>query len=337
MLKYRFKETQKIKGLLIEIEALRILFDQVKTSPHVEENLRRESLLKSALFSARVEGSPLSLRDIKFASEVEKSDDRKKLEVFNLLRVYRLVLSSKAPKKLSQAFIKKLHQMAMKNITPDAGSFRKEPWAIFNQAGVPIYLAPMPSRLPKLMSDYIQANFNLKYEIPVKAAILQFLFEKIHPFADGNGRVGRLISACVMKNGGYGFRGLVSIEEMIDQDRENYYQALEPSRDTDSFVEFFLESFIEQTKSVFGKLNEREEELPEDFLLPRRREILEIIKDHPYCSFDFISRRFLAINPKTLHYDLKQLQKKAFIIKAGKTRGVTYKASGENLGPVPET
>jgi len=69
-----------------------------------------------------------------------------------------------------------------------------------------------------------------------------------------------------------------------------------------------------------------EENLHEDFLLPRRREILEIIKDHPYCSFDFISRRFLNVNPKTLHYDLKQLQEKGFLIKAGKTRGAKYKA-----------
>jgi DeoR/GlpR family transcriptional regulator of sugar metabolism len=63
----------------------------------------------------------------------------------------------------------------------------------------------------------------------------------------------------------------------------------------------------------------------EEYLLPRRREILEIIKEHPYCSFDFISRRFMTINQKTLHYDLSQLQKKGFIIKAGVTRGVKYK------------
>ena len=47
----------------------------------------------------------------------------------------------------------------------------------------------------------------------------------------------------------------------------------------------------------------------EDFLLPRRKEILEIIKDHKTVSFDFISRRFLAIPESTLHYDLRQLEK----------------------------
>ncbi|KKQ97416.1 MAG: hypothetical protein UT24_C0008G0073 [Candidatus Woesebacteria bacterium GW2011_GWB1_39_12] len=57
----------------------------------------------------------------------------------------------------------------------------------------------------------------------------------------------------------------------------------------------------------------------------RRKEICTFIKNYPFCSFDFISRRFLAVNPKTLHYDLKKLQEEGFIIKAGKTRGVTYK------------
>ena len=62
----------------------------------------------------------------------------------------------------------------------------------------------------------------------------------------------------------------------------------------------------------------------EDFLLPRRKEILEIIKDHRMISFDFIKRRFMAVPESTLHYDLKQLRSKGFIKKLGATRGVVY-------------
>ena len=68
----------------------------------------------------------------------------------------------------------------------------------------------------------------------------------------------------------------------------------------------------------------KKEVSPEDYLLPRRQEILKTIGDHPFCSFDFISRRFSAVNPKTLHYDLKKLQEEGFVIKLGKTRGVLY-------------
>lgn len=56
----------------------------------------------------------------------------------------------------------------------------------------------------------------------------------------------------------------------------------------------------------------------------RRREILNILKDHPYASFDLIKRRFLSVNPKTLHYDLKKLQEQKLVIKIGSTRGAVY-------------
>jgi len=326
MLKYKYERTQKINRLLVEIEALKIVFEQTRNLPHFEENLRRESILKSSLFSARIEGNPLSLEEVEKISQTERNAEVSKLEIFNLLSGYRHIYKEKSPKNLSLGLIKKFHQIIMKDISTEASRLRKQPWAIFNQAGGVIYLAPSPVKLPKLMQEFINVSRNLKDEPAIKASILQFLFEKIHPFADGNGRVGRLISAFIMNCGGYGFRGLVSVEEIIDQSREKYYQALEPSSEVTLFIEFFLESFVQQAKIVLNKLSEKKEEMPQDFLLPRRREIFEIIKDHPYCSFDFIFRRFLKVNPKTLHYDLKKLQEKGFIIKAGKTKGATYKA-----------
>jgi len=312
MVKYKFKETKKIRELLIKIEALKIVFDQIKVLPGIEQNIQRQSLLKSALYSARIEGI--------------FSKSEKKLEVSNLLSAYKYIYSVKSPKKLSLNFIKKLHELVMKKLSARPGSWRDEAWAIFNQAGVAVYLAPPAQDLPDLMSEFLRISNNLKWEGPIKAGIIQFLFEKIHPFADGNGRVGRLLSTAVMNKGGFGFRGLVSVEEIIDKNRETYYRCLEPSNDTTFFVEFFLESFIKQAEQIFIKLNQKTQEVPEDSLLPRRREILEIIRDHPYSSFDFISRRFSAINPKTLHNDLNKLQKHGLIIKAGKTRAATYKA-----------
>ncbi len=65
---------------------------------------------------------------------------------------------------------------------------------------------------------------------------------------------------------------------------------------------------------------------PADYLLPRRYEILAIIRDHHLVSFDQIRRRFMMVNPRTLRYDLQQLALKGFIIKRGVTNGVCYEA-----------
>lgn len=65
---------------------------------------------------------------------------------------------------------------------------------------------------------------------------------------------------------------------------------------------------------------------PAGNLLPRRAEILGIIRDHQLVNFDQIRRRFMGTNPRTLRYDLKQLQNKGFIKKRGVTKGVFYEA-----------
>jgi|SRR3989339_291054 len=323
MLDFHYKETEAIKKLLFEVEALKILFQNFKALPHIEKKIRRESLLKSSLYSARIEGNPAEYGNI------EDVDKLHKLEIFNLLSAYKYIYSTRIQKHLTINLIKKVHLMVMKNISLMAGSYRDESWAIFNKAGAVVYLPPAHFKIPGLMNELTSIYKKSRYHPFVKSAITQFLFEKIHPFADGNGRVGRLLSTYILQNEGYGFRGLVPVEEIVDNKRQDYYEALEPNKNVTLLVEFMLESFIEQAKKTAEKLLNVDEEKPEDFLSSRRREIFEIIKDHPFLSFNFLSRRFSKVNIKTLHYDLKKLQEKGFIIKIGETRGVTYKIKND--------
>jgi|GEM_PF-1442132 len=64
----------------------------------------------------------------------------------------------------------------------------------------------------------------------------------------------------------------------------------------------------------------------EDFLLPRRAEILRIIKEQKLVTFDQIHRRFLKVNKRTLRYDIKKLTDGGFVRKLGTTRGVYYES-----------
>lgn len=324
MLAYRYQENQKIKQYLRKLEVLCLVFDSLPTFPNLEENLRRESLLRSSVFSARIEGNPLTPAHIHRLTKAPRGDT-KKIEIFNLLRAYQQIAAGGTRKTLSIPFILKLHEAVMRDLSFDAGHFRHEPWAVFNQAGVAVYVAPSPGALKQLMDEYIRTINASRHSAPVTAAIAQFSFEKIHPFADGNGRVGRLLSAHLLRVGKYGMRGLIPLEEFIDGHREQYYEALESTRNVVPFVEFFLNGFIVQSEIVLKKF-QKADLSPTDSLFPRRREILEILKDHSMSSFDFISRRFPAVNPKTLHYDLLKLQEDGYIKKIGKTRGSVYQA-----------
>lgn len=311
---YKWGITGQIRQFLIELEAVKISFEALSLSPKVEENLRKTALMKSAVFSVRIEGFPDTLASPKAESQ-------------KLVRAYKLVHSPNSPQNLTLRYVKELHKTTLNNISFNAGKWRTEEWGIFNQAGVAVYKAPAHFEVPELMSKYVPFVNKISEHAGVKAAVAQFVFEKIHPFADGNGRVGRLISAHILAKAGYDFRGLVPFEEYIDKHRLDYYDVLEPSHKITGFIEFFLEAIVTQSKEALSQILVPSIQIAEDDLPPRQREILEIIHDHPYCSFDFLQRRFIGIKPSTLRYDVTAITKREFIKKIRKTRGATYLAS----------
>lgn len=81
---------------------------------------------------------------------------------------------------------------------------------------------------------------------------------------------------------------------------------------------------IEKKRELLENLSQKTK-IIEESLLPRRKEILDIIRDHKVVSSDFIKRRFLEVSSRMIRYDLKQLKKSGFIIKIGSTRGAVYK------------
>lgn len=321
---YTYRKTENIEKNLLRIEVAKSVLELLPQLPNIEDTLRRKSLLKSSLFSARIEGNTLEIEEVQSESS-QNSKQKEKKEVFNILKTLKWIHSEDSPKNLTINSLLKFHEMVMDALTMDAGHLRSEPSAIFNQAGVAIYMTPPPSLLQKLLDAFITIVNDSKEHSAVNSAIAHFTFEKIHPFLDGNGRLGRIISAYILKNAGYGFRGLATLEEYLNNNRETYYYHLSnSSKDITEFVEFFTNAIGSSAELAISNLKDIKEEKPTDTLLPRRQEILAIIKDHKLVSFNFVKRRFPTISTSSLHYDISSLLKKGFIKKLGSTRGVLY-------------
>lgn len=319
-----YRKTESIEKNIVKIEVAKKVIELLPQLPHIEDYLRHQSLLKSSLFSARIEGNRLQIEEIETINK-DTAKDREKKEVFNILRALKWIHSKKSPKEISLDTILKLHKFVMNGLSSDAGRLRHEPSAIFNQAGIAVYMPPLPKEVPNLISDLITTIKTSKEHPSIIATLAHFAFEKIHPFLDGNGRVGRLLSLYILKNYGYGFRGLVVVEEYLESHRDEYYDLLgSESKDITDFVEFFLLSIAVSADKMVAELKLRKEETEVDTLLPRRQEILAIIQDHKMISFNFLKRRFGKIPDSSLHYDLKMLLEKGFIKKLGSTRGVLY-------------
>jgi Fic family protein len=118
---------------------------------------------------------------------------------------------------------------------------------------------------------------------------------------------------------------MLALEEAIEENREDYYQALLPNKkDVTPFVSFFVQTIADQSEKLITRLTQPTSNLTFNILSPRRQEILSIITDHHQVSFDFIRRRFISVPVSTLHNDLFYLQKHGFIQKLGVTKGVWY-------------
>lgn len=322
----KYTLTPKISELLSSIEASRQVIDSIAIPPEIEQNIRRQSTLKSSLFSARIEGNELRLEDI----QNTPSSTQKRAEVYNILKAMNYI-KEKHKKDIASSEILEIHKIAMNGLTDHEtlGKFRNNMEAIFNSAGIAIYMPPPPRMIPGLMERLIKyINSTKERFVPIRAALAHYILEKVHPFLDGSGRVGRLLMQKILLRGGFGMKGLLSLEEYLDNHRSEYYRMLEtPERDVTDYLEFMLEAVAETAKVAKQMVMQKQEAEVTDYLLPRRAEIYNIIKDQKIINFDSIRRRFMAVNARTLRYDLKKLQEAGLIKKRGATNGVYYELS----------
>ncbi len=318
----KYRLTPNLSELLSSIEASRQVIDSITIPPEIENNIRRQSTLRSSVYSARIEGNELTLDSLDSSSK-----NQQKVEIFNILKALNL-LNKKSKKDIVLKDVLELHSITLDSLHPDAGKIRTNAEAIFNSAGIAIYMPPPPKQVPVFLNKLIKyVNTGRERFIPVKAALAHFTFEKIHPFEEGNGRVGRLLMQKILKQGGYGMKGLLSLEEYLDNHRAEYYRALEePEKDLTDYVVFMLTSIDETAKKAKEMVLQKQKVEITDYLLPRRAEILNIIREQRMVNFDQLRRRFMAVNPRTLRYDLKKLQDAGLIKKRGTTKGVYYES-----------
>jgi Fic family protein len=317
----KYSITSEIIELLGKIEGNRQYLKSLNISPVISQKIQRISLLKSSLFSAKIEGNPLSLDDYK-----QSSDKIKKLEILNILKSINYISKQKI-KIIDISLIKTIHKLTMSDVHYQAGKFRREMSAIFNQAGVAVYVCPLPKQIAQLINQLINYINSEKEKFPlIKAFITHLMFEKIHPFLDGNGRVGRLMIYLICKKDNYQIYPNISFEEYLNENKNDYYYYLDIGlTNTNEYLLFMLKAFCFQTEKLKKEIEKEINKKSDISLPPRQEEILQIIKEHKIVSLDFIKRRFLKVPGRTLRYDLKKLCDKKLIFKIGKTRGSFYK------------
>ncbi len=203
--------------------------------------LRKQNKIKTIHHSLRIEGNTLSEEQVTALIENKIIIGPKKdiLEVLNAIRVYDS-LASFDP--FSEKSFLKAHKLLMEGLVDDAGKFRNKGVGIFQGSKV-AHIAPPARNVPSLMLNLFKYLKNTDEITLIKSCVFHYEMEFIHPFTDGNGRMGRLWQTIILMNE-YSVFEFLPFETLISQSQQEYYKALaksDKSGNSTIFIEYMLD------------------------------------------------------------------------------------------------
>ncbi|MBI9009752.1 MAG: Fic family protein [Tenericutes bacterium] len=212
--------------------------------------LRRTNKINSIYSSLAIENNALTknqVRDI-INGKLVIGPRRDILEVQNAIKVYDNFLEIKP---FTESDLLKYHRIMMESLVEDAGRYRLGQEGVFEGDKV-IHLAPPADRVPSLMSDLFDYLNNCEENLFIKSSVFHYEFEFIHPFSDGNGRMGRLWQTCLLASDEEIFSYL-PIESIIKERQQQYYDSIALSTtvgNSNIFIEFILDSILETVNRI---------------------------------------------------------------------------------------
>lgn len=234
-------------SILNKVAAIMRMIGQFSHLSHLTSQplLRRNNHIKSIHSSLAIENNQLSESQVKdlINGKLVIGPQKDILEVQNAIQVYEHLqeINPYHEKDLLQ-----YHGILMKSLIVDAGSYRKGQIGVFDQ-GKPIFMAPPALNVPALIHNLFDYINHDKEHILIKSCVFHYEFEFIHPFSDGNGRMGRLFQTCLLGKEEPIFYFL-PVESIIKKRQQEYYDAISKSNLNGSssyFIEFMLDAIIE--------------------------------------------------------------------------------------------
>jgi len=260
---HQFHMTDKITNLTADICELlgqiKILSNG-KFSPY----LRKENRIRTIHSSLAIEYNSLSLEQVTAIIDGKRilGNPVEIKEVKNAYTTYEMMLTLDP---FSVDDLLKAHEAMMKELISENGRFRSGGVGVFNGKAL-VHMAPPANMVPGQIQDLFSWYKTSEIHPLIRSAIFHYEFEFIHPFADGNGRIGRMWHSLLLGRWNEIFYWL-PVEDLIRSRQEEYYKALGKSdRDADSsaFVEFLLQVILDtlQNTTVVGNDEVEEQKDP---------------------------------------------------------------------------
>lgn len=279
--------------------------------------LRKKNRIKTIHSSLEIEGNTLTEDQITALLENKRivAPAKDILEVQNAIEVYK-DLKRFNPNKIKD--LELAHAVLMNELVAHAGKFRTTNVGIVKGSKVE-HLAPGGTMVKGLMNDLFSYLKNDKELILIKSCVFHYEFEFIHPFTDGNGRMGRLWQTLILMQQ-YPVFEYLPVESLIRENQKDYYNTLSESDKkghSTPFIEFMLGILLESLKQVLQSQNTN--------LTTKDRLSLfkEKIESKKFSRKDYL-QHFKNISAPTASRDLKWAVDQHILIKIGEMRLTEY-------------
>lgn len=308
---------------------------------------------KEAVLSSQIEGTQSTLADLlRFETEAQSGqpiDDIREVSNYVDAMMYGLERLEDFP--LSLRLIRELHARLLQSgrgETKDPGEFRRsQNWIGGTRPGNALFVPPPPSDVSACLDAFERFIHETRSQLPplIKAGLLHVQFETIHPFLDGNGRVGRLLVTLFLCANGVLRTPLLYLSLYLKTHRADYYRLLQEVRENgawESWLEFFLEGVAETANQAFEAAvriaglfaSDRERIAAESDRTGSSLRIHDLLQLHPFVTAnDLVARA--GLSAPTVNAALADLERLGIVAEiTGRRRGrvFSYRAYLEILG-----
>ena len=325
-----FTLSTKAVGLVADISAQMERF-AIRMEQSDALRLRKVNRIKTIHSSLAIEGNQL------LESEVADILDGKTVvapireiqEVKNAIKVYEEF------EKLNPFSIDDLlhaHELMMAALTDDAGHFRKGGVGVFSENGL-VHMAPPADRVHGLMSDLFNWLKNASDHPLVRSCVFHYEFEFIHPYNDGNGRMGRLWQSLILSRWHPSFAHL-PVENMVYANQQAYYDAIAQSTkqgDCGPFIDFMLGEIQSAVVSHRGEpLNVGANDTANDTVndtvktTPIQKAIIDLVRKSPSLTYDAMALQ-LAVGRATIARNIAILKDRGILTRVGEDKNGYWK------------
>jgi cell filamentation protein, protein adenylyltransferase len=307
-------------------------------NPHI---LIRPYLRREAVASTRIEGTQSTLGEVLAAEAQRLPESPDVLEVLNYVRALEVGLQRLTELPLSNRLLREMHVELMRGVRGAEripGEFRTSPnWIGGHGPSDAVFVPPPPDRLPDALSD-LERYLHEDPQLPalVRSALIHYQFETIHPFLDGNGRLGRLLIVFYLVERGILDQPLLYLSAYLERHRREYVERLQAVRETgdyEGWITFFLRAAATQAGAAIRSA-ERLLALADDFRARLRQirargqavEAAESLIGNPYVSAPRLAEA-LGLTRQGGQYVVSTLERAGIVALArGDTRPTLYVA-----------